>query len=70
MPKKILITGGPGFIGHQVVKKFLDKTDYEILIVDRLSYAGNLDRLAEVFAEINEANRSRVELFIMILKLT
>ena len=68
MPKKILITGGPGFIGHQVVKKFLDKTDYEILIVDRLSYAGNLDRLAEVFAEINEENRSRVEFIYYDLK--
>ncbi len=61
MPKKILITGGSGFIGHQAVKKILNKTDYEILIIDRLSYAGNLDRLTEVFTETNEEYRSRVE---------
>ena len=61
MPKKILITGGSGFIGHQAVKKFLEHTDYEILILDRLSYAGNLDRLSEVFLEVGEKSRSRVE---------
>lgn len=61
MPKKILITGGSGFIGHQAVKKFLEHTDYEILILDRLSYAGNLNRLSEVFLEVGEENRSRVE---------
>ena len=33
MSKKILITGGPGFIGHQAVKRFLGFTDYEILII-------------------------------------
>jgi len=61
VPKKILITGGSGFIGHQAVKKFLEHTDYEILILDRLSYAGNLNRLSEVFLEVGEESRSRVE---------
>ncbi len=61
MPKKILITGGSGFIGHQAVKKFLEHTDYEILVLDRLSYAGNLNRLSEVFLEVGENSRSRVE---------
>ena len=61
MPKKILITGGTGFIGHQAVKKFLDSSNYEILVLDRLSYAGNLTKLDEVFSEVGKKSRSRVD---------
>jgi dTDP-glucose 4,6-dehydratase len=61
MSKKILITGGAGFIGHQAVKKFLELTDYTILIVDRLSYAGDLNRVNDVISEVGEPNRSRIK---------
>lgn len=46
MENKILITGGAGFIGSNFVKLLLKNSDYdEILILDKLTYAGNLDNL-------------------------
>mgnify|MGYP001186558323 CR=1 FL=1 len=58
MSKKILITGGPGFIGHQAVKRFLGFTDYEILVIDRLSYAGDLNRINEVEIKMERIERN------------
>lgn len=49
MSKNILITGGAGFIGSHVVKLFLEKyPDYQIINLDALTYAGNLENLKEV----------------------
>ena len=49
MSKKVLITGGCGFIGHHVVEHFLLNTDYEISIIDKLNYASfGLDRLRSI----------------------
>ena len=41
----ILITGGAGFIGSAVIRHVLDNTDFTIINVDKLTYAGNLDSL-------------------------
>lgn len=47
--KKILVTGGAGFIGSNFIKYMLDKyPDYKIINLDLLTYAGNLENLAEV----------------------
>ena len=46
MSKKILVTGSAGFIGSNFVRIILDKTDYEIVSFDALTYAGNLENLA------------------------
>ena len=44
--KKVVITGGAGFIGHHVVEHLLRKTNWEIYILDKLSYASfGLERL-------------------------
>lgn len=43
----ILITGGAGFIGSAVVRHLIRSTDWFIANVDKLTYAGNLDSLAE-----------------------
>ena len=47
--KKILITGGAGFIGSHVVRLFVNKyPDYQIYNLDKLTYAGNLANLSDI----------------------
>ncbi|MFW1968567.1 dTDP-glucose 4,6-dehydratase [Acinetobacter guillouiae] len=45
---KILITGGAGFIGSAVVRNIILNTQNEVLNIDKLTYAGNLESLVEV----------------------
>lgn len=48
MSKKILITGGSGFIGHHLIYHYLTETDWEFVCLDRLDCSGTLHRLHEV----------------------
>jgi dTDP-glucose 4,6-dehydratase len=52
MYKKILITGGAGFIGSEFVRTAVSK-GYEVAVLDNLSYAGDLERLYEVREKIS-----------------
>lgn len=55
--KNILLTGGAGFIGSHTVEHILQSTDMTITIIDRLSYAGNLNRLTNMDCWESEKHR-------------
>jgi dTDP-glucose 4,6-dehydratase len=46
--KGILVTGGAGFIGGNFVHLLLEKYDYPVVVLDKLTYAGNIDNLKDV----------------------
>ena len=63
-----IVTGGAGFIGSNFVRMALSQTDARIVVLDKLTYAGNLLSLADVcdhprfhFVEADIANRGAVE---------
>ena len=51
MSGRFLITGGAGFIGSAVVRHLIRETDHRVLVVDKLTYAGNLESLAPVSSD-------------------
>ena len=48
MKKRILITGGAGFIGSAVIRHLIDNTNHSVINVDKLTYAGNLESLTSI----------------------
>ncbi|HPY89076.1 MAG TPA: GDP-mannose 4,6-dehydratase, partial [Lentisphaeria bacterium] len=47
-PARIIVTGGAGFIGSALVRLLIRDTDAKVAVLDKLTYAGNLDNLREV----------------------
>jgi len=45
---KLLVTGGAGFIGSNFIRLILGESDWEVVNLDKLTYAGNLENLADV----------------------
>ncbi len=54
---KVLITGGAGFIGHHLVDYVLKRTNWDIVILDRLDLSGNLNRLTELDSFLDEGEK-------------
>lgn len=45
---KILVTGGAGFIGSAVIRHLINDLDYQVVNIDKLTYAGNLESLESI----------------------
>jgi len=65
--KRLLITGGAGFIGSAVIRYIIKNTNHSVINVDKLTYAGNLNSLASsecdhryVFEQIDICNASGI----------
>nr|WP_304187074.1 dTDP-glucose 4,6-dehydratase [Hafnia alvei] len=66
--KRILVTGGAGFIGSAVVRHMIADTNNSVVVVDKLTYAGNLESLTPVadnerysFEQVDICNRNELD---------
>ena len=66
--KKILITGGAGFIGSAVIRYIINNTDHRVVNIDKLTYAGNLESLSSIennsrytFAQVDICSASEIK---------
>jgi len=59
--KRVLITGGAGFIAHHLIYHLLNNTNWDIISLDRLDYSGNLNRLDNILSKLTSSQKSRVK---------
>ena len=60
MSKKILITGGAGFIAHHIINKIIKTTSWKITSLDRLDYSGNLNRISDMMKDFSLKQKKRL----------
>lgn len=68
MTNKIIVTGGAGFIGSAVVRHLIKNTNFYVINIDKLTYAGNLESLSDVenserysFEKVDICNRNEIQ---------
>jgi len=68
LKKTILVTGGAGFIGSALIRYFIQETDYIVVNVDKLTYAGHLENLSPIedsdqydFEQVDICDAEKVE---------
>lgn len=66
--KKVLVTGGAGFIAHHIIEHILDKTDWEVISLDRLDISGNLNRLSDILENYSLEKKKRLKIIFHDLK--
>ena len=66
--KKVLITGGAGFISHHIIGHIIKNTDWEIVTIDRLDISGNLNRLHEILDQFPLEDKKRLKVVFHDLK--
>ena len=66
--KKILITGGAGFIAHHIIAHIIKNTEWDIVTLDRLDLSGNLNRLHEILDEFSFKDKKRLKIVFHDLK--
>ena len=66
--KKVLITGGAGFISHHIIAHIIKNTDWEIVTIDRLDISGNLNRLHEILEQFSISEKKRLKIVFHDLK--
>ena len=66
--KRVLVTGGAGFIAHHIIYHILKNTNWEIISLDRLDYSGNLNRLNHILSKVDENEKKRVKIVFHDLK--
>ena len=60
--KRVLLTGGAGFIAHHTIGFFLQNTDWEVVSLDRLDYSGNLNRISDIMNEFDKKTQKRLRI--------
>jgi dTDP-glucose 4,6-dehydratase len=68
MSKRVLVTGGAGFIAHHLIAQILKTTDWEVVSLDRLDYSGNLNRLHDLLSKTKNLDLRRVRIIFHDLK--
>ena len=60
--KRVLITGGAGFIAHHVIYHIIKNTNWDIVSIDRLDFSGNLNRLSDLMNDLKPSEKKRVKI--------